>query len=69
MAPPKFCCHSESHFCVCDLFFPFESLRKMAVIALALIASGKGYELHSSRECHLRRCSRNGALEVRQCSS
>ena len=41
----------------------------MAVTALALIASGKGHELHSSRECHLRRCNRNGALGIVQCSN
>lgn len=66
---PKFWCHSESYFCVCDLVFPFESLRKMAVTAPALIASGKGRGLHSSRECHLRRWSRNGALEIVQCNA
>ena len=41
----------------------------MAVTALALIASGKGRELHSSRECHLCRSKRNGALGIVQCSS
>lgn len=34
-----------------------------------VMASGKGCEPHSSRRCHLRRCSRNGSSEIVQCNS